>query len=885
MIVNELIMTEEADYSSLPLEEKLNHKLWKARLEAYDELSKRFRNSRNSNDDCFNMFNEQPDIFKKMLTDSNVVSQEGAIGALANFLEFGGSKTNSSRIKSTGVVPILCEKGLSSTRSGTKSKSIECLLLFIEIIDKGDGIVEDMLPTLSHRTPKVVSGCVGALATLVENYGCNSIISPKLFIPSLSKLFSHADRNVRSETSRLTVEIYKWMGHALEDVLFPSLKPVQQKDLSKAFEGVERTGEQKRLTRSQKEESQRLQNEVANEADADADASGDVQMTDAKESSGADQVEVDAFEIVEPTSVLNKFPLDLSERLSSTKWKDRKEALDEVYDILRKVMKLDPNDDYLDFVRLLSKCMRDANVQVVQLAALCVERVSKGLRKSFQKYQSLVLGPMIERTKERKVTVAEALNQAMDSIFEYSSLGAILDEAVAGMKHKTPQVKIASINYIQRCLKATKTAPTGLEIDSIMEVGVKLVSDSQESIRLASCEMIGTLMKITGERELNSYMEKIDDSRSAKIRKVCDEVEVNAKLSSSQNNAQGATPPKKLAAVNELTSKPVKLRSSNNSGVSAAVRNPTPGKKLSLPSTASTSRRQSTTPSGPSTIPSKRGATSPAKRLEDTTNVKQPSFSRSLIGRSLMNSSNASPNVGSKVDATLGSKEKEELLNLRKEKLEWLELKTETLKVSSQLEEEKLKHTQDTSAFETQLASIQKMNSNSLQMIKQKETQIFRLHNDLENAKLKIRDLEQTIEMMRLQPNYGNQTQSQQTMQSHSGLFSSMLDHQKENTMAESPAKQLRMTSGELNSQVKRLSIDGYQSKEGSVLSPTKDNFSQSNSPDKLSDNNNSYSARGYPDFGTNDDSWRRAAEVTSQLKARIEKMKARSKNSISNMT
>lgn len=878
-------MTEE-DYSSLPLEDKLNHKLWKARLEAYEELSKKFRSSRNSNDECFDMFNEQPDAFKKMLMDSNVVSQEGAIGALASFLEFGGNKTNSSRIKSSGVVPILCEKGLSSTRSGTKSKSIECLLLFIEIIDKGDSIVEEMLPTLSHRTPKVVSGCVGAVATLVENYGCNSVISPKLLIPSLAKLFSHADRNVRLETSRLTVEIYKWMGQALEDVLFPSLKPVQQKDLSKAFEGVEKIREQKRLTRSQKEEKQRRQNDVANEVEAETDASGDVQMTDAKESSGAGQIEVDAFDIVEPTSVLNKLPIDLSERVSSTKWKDRKEALDEVYDILKKIMKLDPNDDYLDFVRLLSKCMKDANVQVVQLAALCVERVSKGLRKGFQKYQSLVLGPMIERTKERKATVSEALNQAMDSIFEHSSFGAILDEAVAGMKHKTPQVKIASINYVQRCLKTTKISPTGLEIDTIMEVGTKLVSDSQEAIRLASCEMIGTLMKITGERELNPYMEQIDDSRSAKIRKICDDVEVSAKFSSVQSNTQSGTPPKKQAAVNELTTKPVKPRPSNTSGAGATVRNPAAGKKLSLPSTASASRRQSTTPSGPSTIPSKRGATSPAKRPEDTSTGKQPSFSRSLIGRSLVNSSNASPNMGSKVDATLGSKEKEELLNLRKEKLEWLELKTETLKVSSQLEEEKLKHTQDTSAFETQLASIKKESSNSLQMIKQKETQILRLHNDLENAKLKIRDLEQTIEMMRLQPNYGSQTQTQQSMQSHSGLFSSMLDHQKENTMSESPPKQLRMTSGELNSQVKRLSIDGYQTKEGSVLSPTKGNFaSQSNSPDKFSDNSNSYSMRGYLDFGTNDDSWRRAAEVTSQLKARIEKMKARSKNSISNMT
>ena len=98
----------------------------------------------------------------------------------------------------------------------------------IEISNDPNSIVEDILPYLTNRLPKLVTGCVSCLASIIENFGCK-IISPKPIVPCLSKLFAHADKNVRNETTKLTIELYRWMGDALINALFSDLKPVQQK--------------------------------------------------------------------------------------------------------------------------------------------------------------------------------------------------------------------------------------------------------------------------------------------------------------------------------------------------------------------------------------------------------------------------------------------------------------------------------------------------------------------------------------------------------------------------------------------------------------------------------------------------------------------------------
>ena len=101
----------------------------------------------------------------------------------------------------------------------------------------------------------------------------------------------------------------------------------------------------KKIYQKQREEIERREQEAAAAAAAAAAATAgngggngddvdDVEMSDVN--GVTDDNEYDPLEFVDPVEVLNKFPSDFDSRISSSKWKDRKEVLEEIIPILEK---------------------------------------------------------------------------------------------------------------------------------------------------------------------------------------------------------------------------------------------------------------------------------------------------------------------------------------------------------------------------------------------------------------------------------------------------------------------------------------------------------------------------------------------------------------------
>jgi hypothetical protein len=303
--------------------------------------------------------------------------------------------TNFLRTRSQ-VISGLVEKGLSSTRAATKLKSTEALLLLVEL-DKPGPVLDELIPFLSHKLPKIIAATLTALTTIYGSFGARTV-DPKPVLKALPKVFGHSDKNVRAESTKLTIELYKWLKDAMKPMFFSELKPVQQKELEEAFEKVkDESPKQERLLRSQQA--------------AAALASGAVAEEEAEE----EPEELDAFDLAEPVDINSKLPEKFHENVGSTKWKDRKEALEALYTELNVPRIKDGH--YEEIVRALAKCMKDANVVVVTVAANCIEAMANGLRKGFSRYKSNVLGPMLDRLKEKKQNVIDALAKALDATF------------------------------------------------------------------------------------------------------------------------------------------------------------------------------------------------------------------------------------------------------------------------------------------------------------------------------------------------------------------------------------------------------------------------------------------------------------------------------------
>lgn len=505
----------EENFTAIPVQERLDHKNWKARVSAYEELAKLFRTSVEDSD-----FRRFEGSLKKIALDSNAVAQESGLTTLIQFVE---NAPDPNRTKSV-VVPAVVEKCLSSTRAGTKAKALELILLYVEV-DSADPVIEDVLPGLDAKLPKLVATTTSVLTNLIRTFGTKNL-NVKPLVKKLPPLFGHSDKNVRAEANAMTIELYRWLGKAIMPSL-EDLKPVQQKELTEAFEKLpdERPTPQRYL-RSQ-------QAEMA--AAAAAAEAGDGGGDDA-EAEDEEMAEVDALDLFDPVDVNAKMEKNFYELLASKKWQERKEALDALLVLCNSPKILDSH--YSELVGALGKRMADTNINIVIVAANCLEGLARGLRDSFNKYKSSVAGLVMDRLKERKVTVVEALAGALNAIYSTISYAELLEDTAANVVHKNPQIRAEVIKLQVHRLKEIKIAPSKVEIKTACEMLIKAFDDGDATVREATAEALGTLMKCCGEKPLLVYTEKLDAVKTGKVKEYFDKAVVKAKA------APVAAPPK-----------------------------------------------------------------------------------------------------------------------------------------------------------------------------------------------------------------------------------------------------------------------------------------------------------------------------------------------------
>lgn len=812
----------------------------------------------------------------------------------------GVANVSPKRSRATTVFPIV-EKGLPSARPAAKTNAQEALLLLVEL-DKADPVIEEMLPGLSHKVPKVIAATLTGLRTIYHNFGCK-IVDPKPVLKALPKVFGHADKNVRAEAQSLTVEMYRWLKEAIKPLFWAELKPVQQTDLEKLFENVkqEPPPKQERLTRAQQD------------AMATASAAAeDGEAEDGGEDYGdEDGEEVDAFDLAEPVDVMPKVPKDLHEQLSSSKWKDRKEALDALHSALNVPRIKDGPFD--DIVRALAARMKDANIAVVTVAANCVDLLAKGLRSGFGKYRSTIMAPILERLKEKKQSVAEALGQALDSVFASTTLTECLEEILEFLKHKNPQVKQETLKFLIRCLRTTRDVPSKAEVKSIAEAATKLLTESSEVNRSGGAEILGTLMKIMGERAMNPYLEGLDDIRKTKIKEFFETAEVKAK--DRPKPIVGAPKAVPAAGKKVVGGKKPALGMKKPAPAAAAPPPEEPAPAPSPPKKAVPSRlggpKTGGLPAPGSGLKKKLGGpggiASPQRRVVSPPSEEQPAapaapkfgLGRGLAGRPIAKP--AAPREPSPPPAAppltgMSAIERAELeeLRLEQEKFTRLveDLKSERTKLKSQVTE-----------LQDQNAQLIEDHTRDVLSIKAKETQLVRARSDAETAEQTVQKQQREIDRLKRElaralrasaispPNtlpegismaYGDAGSVYQDTASnghgplacgyHSG---SRFESSRPRSYASASPSEEKENSG--------LESPGLGSRDGGLgrrkLSPTfGTGYSGMGSPTRSSMlGSSNASGDDQPTRSTEPaENWKRAAEVTSQLKARIEQMKVR---------
>ncbi|TIC90017.1 Spindle pole body component alp14 [Colletotrichum higginsianum] len=884
-------MAEEEDFSSIPLQDRFVHKVWKVRKQAYEDAAKAFSATADEYDNAFRPFLSDSGIWKGAVADSNVAAQQDGLAAYCAFLKFGG-KEHCTRTRGVTIGPI-CEKGLPSTRAAAKDSSLEALLLLVEL-DVAAPVIEEIIPVLSNKQPKVVAAAITALTTIYHNYGCKTV-DPKPVLKVLPKAFGHADKNVRAAATSLAVEFYRWLREAMKPMFWGDLKPTQQTDLEAQFEKIkaEPAPKQERFLRSQQAAMARA---PPPGADGEEEDDGDY---------GEEPAEMDAFDLAEPQDVFGKIPANFSEALASSKWKERKEAVEGLYAAIN-VPRI-KDGDFNEINRGLAKCMKDANVAVVTQAAQCIEVLAKGLRSSYAKHRTTVMQPIMDRLKEKKASVSDALGAALDQVFLATSLTDCLEDINTYLVHKNPQVKEGTMKFLIRCLRTTRDVPSKPEIATIVESGKKLLSESSEGLRSGGAEILGTVMKIIGERAMNPHMEGLDDIRKTKIKEFFETAEVKAKEKpKAPPPAAKAPPPKKLVGGKKPAMKrPVMPAAAPSPPVEPeplspqATSRPKPaGTKMGMPKPSGLAGLKSKRPLGaPGTGSPRRSAAAPIMPEDDP--APPPPQPRIGLGRGGLAGRSLAKPAAAPVQMPPSSPPPSDGLTAM-ERAELEELRAANERLTRQVEDmrhERSKYMSEIQELKNQNAGLIEDHTRDVLSIKAKETQLVRARSDAEATEQTNDRLRRELDRLKRALNHAEGLNSRSGMVSpglaspthddvgiyrdasygsssarHNRVsYASNISEEKENGDHHYPrskalSPELRYTGSA--SSGRGSPARGYRS---SAATPVDDM-----PPPSYPSGGGGGGGSGFNSSNNGVESWKRAAEVTSQLKARIEQMKAK---------
>ncbi|KAJ8911338.1 hypothetical protein NQ315_014182, partial [Exocentrus adspersus] len=489
---------EDEEYKKLPIEEKCVHKLWKARVNGYEEVTKIFRQI---DDEKSPEFGKYLGLVKKFVVDSNAMGQEKGLEATLAYIEnyaFAG-KTVSEVM--SGVVA----KGIAAPKTRTRELALQVTLMYIEI-EKYEAVQEELIKGMEQKNPKIVTACINAYTTALREFG-SKIVSVKPVLKKIGTLFADRDKGVRDEARHMVIEMYRWIGATLRPQLqAANLQPVQITELETEFAKIEgQKATPVRYIRSQQEKQAKLSAEIVED-----NGEEDVEEDEAPP-------KIDPYELADPVDILSKLPKDFYEVIEAKKWQERKQVLETLENLL-KTPKLE-NGDYGDLVRTLKKVVqKDTNV------------VS-----------------LLEKFKEKKQNVVTALRDAIDAVYFTTTFEAILEDVLEALNSKNPSVKTETCQFLARGF--SKTPPASMNkklLKAIIAALTKTINESDPSVRDSSSEALGTLMKLVGEKAVAPFLVELekDNLKMSKIKEYFEKAVIVVKVPGNKKERPTTAPPK-----------------------------------------------------------------------------------------------------------------------------------------------------------------------------------------------------------------------------------------------------------------------------------------------------------------------------------------------------
>ncbi|XP_050288115.1 protein MOR1 isoform X4 [Quercus robur] len=483
----------------LPWEDRLLHKNWKVRNEANIDLAALCDSIADPKDSRLRDFGP---LFKKTVADSNAPVQEKALDALIAFLRAADSDGARYAKEVCDAIVAKCLTG----RTKTVEKAQAAFMLWIEL-EAVDQFLDAMEKAIKNKVAKAVVPAIDVMFQALSEFGAK-VVPPKRILKMLPELFDHQDQNVRASSKGLTLELCRWIGKdPVKSILFEKMRDTMKKELEAELVNVTVTAKPSRKIRSEQDK------EPEQEAISEVVGPGPT-----VESSDDAPQEIDEYELVDPVDILT--PLEKSgfwDGVKATKWSERKEAVAELTK-LASTKRIAPGD-FTEVCRTLKKLITDVNIAVAVEAIQALGNLARGLRSHFSGSSRFLLPILLEKLKEKKPTLTEALSQTLQAMHKAGCLNLvdIVEDIRTAVKNKVPLVRSLTLNWVTFCIETSNKAVVLKAHKDYVPICMESLNDGTPDVRDAAFSALAAMAKLVGMRPLERSLEKLDDVRRKKL--------------------------------------------------------------------------------------------------------------------------------------------------------------------------------------------------------------------------------------------------------------------------------------------------------------------------------------------------------------------------------
>eukprot|EP01022_Parablepharisma_sp_SALTPOND_P032949 TRINITY_DN878_c0_g1_i1.p1 TRINITY_DN878_c0_g1~~TRINITY_DN878_c0_g1_i1.p1 ORF type:complete len:2064 (+),score=290.39 TRINITY_DN878_c0_g1_i1:8288-14479(+) len=497
--IPELPPEAPTESSTLPLRERLTSKNPKIRFEAACDLLKEFSEATESA-----AFTEHYPALAKLLSDTHPGAQEKALESLLVLLD-----KSPPAITDKEIISVIIEKCLTSGKTNTKSKAVECLLAMSELAEFQVAVYEITKGYISTKsTPlKIMAATLGLLTQLVANFG-SAVFPVKEVLTQVVTQAGSTNTMIKNEAMGYLREAHKWVKDGVLKAI-GSLKPAQQEELKKAFAEDVEPPVAKRVVKGGTVKSKPME-----------DISYGKTNSPGKKKDG--------YVIAQETPVLGRFNEKWCNNLMKLKkWSEKRDKLEELIAAIS--VERIKSENFFELGSTLKKLLNDPNIIVVNLAIRTIGQLSKGLRGHFATYARHIFTPILQKCKDKK-TAAES-QKCLENLVLSLKLEDTLEDIKEALSDKSPQIKIRICTWLATVglPNASSTDLLSIWVKELVPILVKLTDDAAGEVRDSALGCIGAFKSFSNDSGLESAIKEMNTQKQQKILKAAEENKVEEK--------------------------------------------------------------------------------------------------------------------------------------------------------------------------------------------------------------------------------------------------------------------------------------------------------------------------------------------------------------------